>query len=337
VTEKLSPEKFEHAATAEYEGILYALALDDAAHTAYVAGDDRALYAVDVTAKQPELKKIAAHHDNYVSAVVLRGSDIISAGYDGRIIWTRAADGKKLRDVAAHDGWIRDLVLLADGSRLASVGHDMCVRLWDAETGEALAVFEGHAPITPQGYVSAVYALAASDDGRYLASGDRIGEVRVWDIDAGKLATRIESPAFYTYDKVKRVRSIGGIRSLRFSADGKRLAISGIGQVTNVDGFVGPCRVEVWDWRAGKKTFTGQDNHKAVLNDVAFDDSGEWLIAAGGGDSGGLLAFWNQSQEKPQHKAKPKGHVQRLHLDQPSAALYLAGYDGLQIWRKSSS
>ncbi|MEQ8786782.1 MAG: hypothetical protein RIC55_10810 [Pirellulaceae bacterium] len=337
MTAKLAPEKFEHAATAEYEGILYALAFDESAHTAYAAGDDRALYAVDVGAAEPKLTKVAAHHDNYVSAIALRGEVVISAGYDGRILWTRAAGGEQLRDVAAHDGWIRDLTLLADDSQLASVGHDLCVRLWDAETGALLRVFEGHAATTPQGYVSAIYALAASPDGRYLASGDRVGEVRVWEIETGKLAATLASPAFYTYDASKRVRSIGGIRSLCFSPDGKQLAIAGIGQVTNVDGFVGPCRIELWDWAAGKRTFTGQDSHKAVLNHIAFDAGGEWLIAAGGGDSGGLLAFWDPSQEKPQHKAKPKGHIQRFHLDQSAGALYLAGHGGLQVWRTPPS
>lgn len=341
MTTDLQPDKFEHAATAEYPGILYALAFDETTRTAYAAGDDYAVYAIDVEkaaeAEKPELKKLWTHHDNYVSALVLRGEQILSAGYDGRIVWTRLADGEPIRRLDAHEDWVRDLALLPDGRRLASVGQDMLVKLWDAETGELLQEFAGHAATTPQGYVSALYAVAASPDGRRLASGDRVGEVRIWDVETGEQVATLQSPAFYTYDRAKRVRSIGGIRSLCFSHDGRQLAVAGIGQVTNVDGFVGPCRVEVWDWQATKRVFTGQDGHKAVLNHVVFDASDRWLIAAGGGDSGGLLAFWERPEEKPRHKAKPKGHVQRLHFEAAAGRLFLAGHGGVQIWRRTSS
>jgi WD40 repeat protein len=103
--------------------------------------------------------------------------------------------------------------------------------------------------------------------------------------------------------------------------------------VTNVDGFVGPCRVELWDWRSGERRFTGEDGHKAVLNHVIFHPSQPWLIAAGGGDSGGILVFWDLQSQKLLHKAKPKGHIQRFALDLAAPLLLLSGHGGFQIWR----
>jgi hypothetical protein len=90
--------------------------------------------------------------------------------------------------------------------------------------------------------------------------------------------------------------------------------------------------VEVWDWQAGKRLFTGQDTHKAVLNHVLFHPTEPWLLGAGGGDSGGLLAFWDQQQEKPFHIEKPKGHVQQFLLDAATPQLLAGGHGGFQVW-----
>lgn len=119
---------------------------------------------------------------------------------------------------------------------------------------------------------------------------------------------------------------------MHFSPDGNQLAVAGIGVVTNVDGFVGPCRLEVWDWRGGKRTYAGQDKHKAILNDVQYDPVGR-IVSGGGGDSGGLLAFWDVAKPRPIHKAKPKGHLQRLALSADARSIYACGHGGFQVWR----
>jgi len=327
------PKKIEHAASCQAPGILYALCHDADNAQLFGAGADWSVYRVDLGAEEPKAEQRWTSHENYVSALVYREGEVISSGYDGRIIWTEAETGEQVRAVDdAHQGWIRDLILLPDSKRLASIGDDMLVKLWDAGSGELLDQWDGHEKQTPQGYATALYALAATPDGKHVASADRIGGIRIWEVDGGKPAGRLEAPAFYTYDSRARVRSIGGIRSLCFSPDGA-LAIGGIGKVTNVDGFVGPARIELWDWQAGKRTRTCQDKHKAVLNAVLFHPDGSWMIAAGGGDSGGVLAVWDREKEAPLNKSKPKGHIQRLILDSDSNRLYASGHDGFQIWR----
>lgn len=329
------PKKLKHTATLETPGALFALCRNE--RVVYGAGTDAAVYRVDLDAKKPKPEKLWTHHENYVSSLAWIDGVVVSGGFDRRLVWTAAKAGKRIRLIKdAHDGWVRDVVSFPDGKKIASVGDDMRVKLWDAKTGRLLRTFEGHEKQTPQGYATALYALAVSPEGKTLASGDRIGEVCLWDVETGKLLQRLKAPGFYTYDPVKRVRSIGGIRSLCFSPDGKRLAISGIGQVTNVDGFVGPCRVEIWDWRNAKHTFTGQDSHKAVLNHVAFDATGKWLIAGGGGDSGGILAVWDGKAKQPVQKSKPKGHLHRFSL-MPDGRIVTAGYGGFQIWSQRDS
>ncbi len=314
-------------------GTLYCQWFDEAGNKLYGAGSDGALHVVDLSAVTEAATKKWPLHENYVTGLVKREAVFISSSYDRTLAWTDAETGVLIRRVPAHAGWIRELVMSADGQRVVTVGDDMQVKVWNAQSGEALSTLSGHASQTPEGYASALYAVAVSPNGRHIASGDRAGEVRVWDVEAGKPAASFRVSEFYTFDAQKRARAIGGIRGLAFSADGARLAISGIGQVTNVDGFVGPCRVEVWDWQGGKPIFAGNDKHQAVLNHVVFCQTAPWMIAAGGGDGGGVIAFWNQSSPMPQHLANPKGHVQSFCLDSDSRRLFTAGHEGFQIWQ----
>src|SRR5581483_4334185 len=108
----------------------------------------------------------------------------------------------------AHAGWVRKVVPTPDGRRLVSVGDDMLVKVWDAATGKPVVSLAGHAPQTPEGYLSALYALAVSPDGHYAASGDRAGFVRVWDLTAGRQAAAFRAAELYTFDPQKRARAI---------------------------------------------------------------------------------------------------------------------------------
>lgn len=328
------PEPIELAASYETPGILYGLCHDSEAGTLYGAGADWSVFRVDLKVKEPKAEKAWTNHENYVSSLAWQDGVVISAGYDRRLVWTTAADGKTVQTVEdAHDAWIRDLVMSPDGSRLVSCGDDMVVRVRDAATGKPINSLKGHAKKTPQGFATALYSVAVSPDSKTIASADRIGDICLWSAESGELVRRLKAPEFYTYDSVKRSRSIGGIRRVCFSLDGTQLAVSGIGAVTNVDGFVGPARIEVWNWQSGKRLFASEENHKAVLNDIVFHPSKPILLAAGGGDSGGLLGAWDSRTGKLLHKAKPKGHIQRLRLDSTGETLYTSGHGGLQVWK----
>ncbi|MBC8290610.1 MAG: hypothetical protein H8E37_09860, partial [Planctomycetes bacterium] len=265
------PKPIELTASCEAPGILFALCRDSETEVVYGAGTDWSVYRVDSKAIEPKAEKAWTNHENYVSAMVWHDGVIISAGFDRRLVWTTASDGKVVRTVEdAHDGWIRDVVAFPDGSHFVSCGDDMVVQVHDAATGELVKRLEGHAARTPQGFATALYSVAVSPDSKTIASADRIGDICLWSVETGELVRRLKAPAFYTYDSVKRSRSIGGIRRVRFSPDGTQLAVAGIGAVTNVDGFVGPARIEVWDWQSGKRLFASEEKHKAVLNDVVF-------------------------------------------------------------------
>lgn len=315
-------------------GILFGIALAEDRRTLYGAGTDGALYTLDLSNPRALAVRKGTLHDNYVSSLALHGDTLISTGYDRKIVWSDATSGTVMRSVSGHDGWIRKLVLTPDRSRFATVGDDMRLIVWDAEQGRQLAVMQGHDGRVPEGYLSALYALAISADGRYAASGDRAGFVRVWDLHSYTQVGAFRANDFYTFDPVKRARAMGGIRGLAFSAEGSRLAISGIGVVTNVDGFVGPCRMELWDWKAGKRIAFGQDKHQAILNQVVFEPAGNWLTAVGGGDGGGAIVSWESPSATPQ-VVKAKGHLQAFTMDAGRTRLYAVGHGGFQVWALS--
>ena len=64
-----------------------------------------------------------ARHDSYASGVALvdKGAALVSAGYDGALLWHDLATHKVTRKIKAHDFWSWDLAASPDGSLVASV------------------------------------------------------------------------------------------------------------------------------------------------------------------------------------------------------------------------
>jgi WD40 repeat protein len=337
------PTKVKTRATYNHPGTLYSLAFDPTRNRLYAGGDDSAVHVFGLAAEKKEAVARWSKHDNYVSAVVrVDAGLVVSGSYDRRLIWWDAERGEPIRTIEAHEGWVRDLVATPDGERLVSAGDDMLVKVWDTVTGRVVRALDGHAKQTPQGHVTALYAVAVSPDGKFLASADRAGAVRVWETETGRLVQGFDVPVLYTYDPRQRKRSMGGIRALAFAPDGRHLAASGIGQVGNVDGLAGPAHVEVWDWQAPRQVFAGgAEGHKGLVNHLQFHPDG-WLIGAGGGSDGGFLAFWKwaptQGAAAPAGKRlKTDGHVHRFALNAVGTELYAAGYRKLTVWTLANS
>ena len=335
---EINPAKAKVQTTYKSPGTFYGMCLPPGARQVFAAGSDYAVHVFDFSSEKKEPIAKWPKHDNYVAALAfVRGprflDTVVSAGFDRQLIWWNIFTGHPIRTVAAHEGWVRDAVTFPDNERLVTVGDDMLGKIWDAKTGRLLRTLKGHASRTPESHVTALYVAAVSSDGEHVATADRIGEVCVWNSNTGELITKFRLPVLYTYDPRQRKRSIGGIRSLTFSPDGKQLAVGGMGQVGNVDGMAGEARVEVCDWQAGKSLVSLKaEGHKGIINHLCYHPTGKWLIGAGGGSDNALIAFWDPTKPKPVHKIKGDGHVHRLAVHPTGRQLYTAGYGKLEIW-----
>jgi WD40 repeat protein len=207
-------------------------------------------------------------------AVSTDGRTCFAAGVDGRVrafAIDVAAQGDVLMfpelsekfEIEAHASSINALAFNAVTGRtplLATASRDGTVKLWNAETGAAVAKFVGH-----QGNV---LALGFSPDGLTLAAGDDTGCVILWDVDQAK-------PRHTLLGHSK------GVYAVAFSPDGRVVASASGGRWVQAGG-----EVKLWD-AAGGQVHATLDGYSAPL---AF--RGDGLVLAAGLDPRRQIAFW---------------------------------------------
>ena len=229
------------------EDIFLCLARVTGTEQLFTGSSDGNVYAVDCAAEKLQTVAMPGH-TSYVTGLALAGDQLISGSYDGNLIWWNAKTRAQVRKFKAHDKWIRDVVASPDGKIIATVGDDMVCRLWDAESAKLKHELRGHAAMTPTQFSSMLYTCTFTADGQLLATADRVGHLVIWDVSSGKQVATVEAPGLYTWDGKQRIRSIGGVRGLAFSPDGKVLAAGGIDQVANVDGLSTKARIDLFRW-----------------------------------------------------------------------------------------
>lgn len=323
------PTKLKVAKSFDHADFFFGLARIPDSSRVFVGCSDSKVYEVDLAAEKPEWKEMVGH-ESYVTGVARAGNSIVSGGWDGRLIWWDAQDRSLIRKQdAAHARWIRGVAASRDGRLVASVADDMLCKVWNAQTGELMHTLAGHEVMTPQHYPSMLFVVAFSPDGRHMATADKVGHIVVWNVADGKQLTTLEAPTMYTWDAVQRRHSIGGIRSLAFSPDGKHLAVGGTGQINNIDFLEVMCRVEIFDWEAGKRLAEQPgDKHKGLVDQMAYSPAGDW-IACGGGAADGFVMFIDAKDGKILHQEKAPMHVYDLELEESAEALVACGHGKL--------
>lgn len=328
--------KFSKAKDWSISGIAFDVARDSGAEVLYYGNSDFQVYAFDTAAEKPEPIPFAGEgHESYVTAVAKVGSKLITGGYDCRLIWWDAEKRERIEARDAHEKWIRSVAVSPDGRLLASVADDMTCRLWDADSGEPKATFREHPKQTPHHYPSMLFAVAFSADGKLLATADKAGRIVVRDVETAETAATLEAPRMYTWDPRARRHSIGGIRSLAFSADGTQLAAGGIGRIGNIDHLGGPARVEVFDWKTGKQLHELEDNKmKGLVERLEFHPDGRTLLTAGG-DHNGFVTVYDLESGKVAFQEKAPMHIHGHVMDADWKTLYAVGHGRIAKWESA--
>ncbi len=322
------PSRLKAVKQIDRAGIFFSLARAPGTERVFVGSSDSKVYAVDMSAEKPEWKELAGH-ESYVMGAALAGSFLVTGAYDGKLIWWNSETLEAIRKVDAHAKWIRGVIASRDGRFIASVSDDMLCKVWNAQTGELIHTLAGHQPLTPHHYPSMLYACAFSVDARLMATADKVGHVVVWDVASGQQLGAVETPLMYTWDPKQRRHSIGGVRSVAFSVDGRLLAIGGTGQIGNIDHLEALARIEVFDWHANQRTIEhAGDKHKGLVERMEFSPAGDWLVSAGG-DHEGFIKFLSLADGKVLHQEKAPMHVHDFDLNEACDTLYAAGHGKL--------
>ena len=253
-----------------------------------LAGCMDGVYRVDLAAASH--RKVGTHA-SYVSSVaaVPRHGQYLSAGYDGRLQWYDLASDEPTRSLDLHRFWSWDMAVSPDESLVASVTgqylaggykyepapeREPSVRVVAADSGEILLSLP---------HVPSVQAVAFSNDSQFVAAGNLMGEVRIWNARTGEQVASWTTPDFTSWGIIKSHCYLGGIFALRFTPDDSGLLMCGMGPMHDPMAGNGRQLWQRWDWRATPPAKTDQTHE---------GESGEGLMEAlAVGPQAGLFAM----------------------------------------------
>jgi WD40 repeat protein len=306
----------------------------DAAHL-YAACLDGGIYQVNVDSGEATL---LIRHDSYASGVCLvpGTSMLISAGYDGVLQWYDIGTKKTIRKIAAHQFWSWQSAVSSDGKYFASVTGqylaggpkyepapetEPSVKVFDAQSGKTLHEFS---------HVPSVQAVAFSADDQYLAAGNLMGEIRIWELATSRQVATVTTPSLTSWGIIKVHAYQGGVYSLAFSPDGQSILACGIGQMRDPNSGNGKQTWQRFAWRQGGAPRIAEirdgDAGGGHPESIAFHPSGKFFVMAGRLAQGTWnTGFFDDASGALIHSLDTKGRLTKICFNVEGTQMFLAG------------
>src|SRR5262249_12908716 len=131
-----------------------------------------------------------------------------------------------------------------DSKRIATVGSDHTVNIWESTNGTKVATLKGHKDW--------ILDVAFSLDGKLLATASDDETGRVWESATGKLLHTLEGHT-------------AGLNQVVFDATGEHILTAGEDETARL-----------WDVTTGKQ-LRAWGQHESAVRSVGFEEEGKWI------------------------------------------------------------
>jgi len=194
------------------------------------------------------------------------GRWLASGGNDAVVRVWDVKSGERLQQIIGGSYSIPRIAFTQDGANLA-IANGPLVRLREVESGRIADTYRVE-PLVDAGawFYPTLYSLSYSPDGRYLAAGDHLNQVHIWDLQSQDKPASPITLAQITDPSLASPMTL--VWDLAYSPDGTLLlAASGSG-------------IRIWDV-AGGKLLNILDAQAGVVTSLAFNPSGNILVSGG--------------------------------------------------------
>jgi WD40 repeat protein len=167
---------------------------------------------------------------------------------------------------------VNSIAFSPDGKFIVSGSADNTVRIWNVATGKEIArMLPDYFALTQNGttyYMSGVYHVAFSPDGKYIASSGTDGNVYIWEVSSGREIARLSPLLKHDISPYLSYSAL----SVAFSPDSKYV-VSGSTDKT----------IRIWEIKTQREVasfgfFGGEAVSPSGVNSVAFSPDGRYIV-----------------------------------------------------------
>lgn len=226
-----------------------------------------------------------------------------------------------------HGGAVTALAASPETNLLASCGMDGQVRIWNAETGEAIKRLPGNGEPLP--------CVALSRDGRWVAAGGQQGMLYLWEVANGKrvAAWQIDRSSVQGVAFAPDGRTLAALRNavqgVAFAPDGRTLfSPDGDHEISLWDV---PAASKLWSWRGDVQGLFFSPDGKVLATFLRNDPPGSRM-------PGGSVIFLDAATGRQRVGiAQPEDIGAGLAFSPDGTTLAIGGRDGtVRLWEMAT-